>query len=131
MLRACLIIFKGSWDYHLPLIEFPYNDSYHSSIQMAPYEALYGRRCRSHVGWFKIYERALIRPELVHYATETVKPINDSYKTSHSLQKYYVDVRRRGVEFKVYYLVFLKVLPMKGVMRFGKKEKLSPKYVGP
>ena len=51
MLRACVINFKGSLDDHLPLIEFAYNNSYHSSIQMAPYEALYRRRCRSLVGW--------------------------------------------------------------------------------
>ena len=58
MLRACVIDFKGSWDDHLPLIEFAYNNSYHSSIQMAPYEALYGRRYRSPVGWFEVGEAA-------------------------------------------------------------------------
>ncbi|WMV24685.1 hypothetical protein MTR67_018070 [Solanum verrucosum] len=54
MLRACVIDFKGNWDDHLPLIEFAYNNSYHSSIAMAPFEALYGRRCRSPVGWFEL-----------------------------------------------------------------------------
>ena len=63
MLRACVIDFKGSWDDHLPLIEFAYNKSYHSSIQMAPYEALYGRRCRSPVCWFEVDEAALIGPD--------------------------------------------------------------------
>ena len=60
MLRACVIDFKGSWDDHLPLIEFAYNNSYHSSIQMAPYEALYGHRCISPVSWFEAGEAALI-----------------------------------------------------------------------
>ena len=58
-----MIDFKGSWDDHLSLIEFAYNNSYHSSIQMAPYEALYGRRCRSSVGWFEVGEAALIGPD--------------------------------------------------------------------
>ncbi|KAH0757858.1 hypothetical protein KY290_021351 [Solanum tuberosum] len=70
MLRACVIDFKGSWDDHLPLIEFAYNNSYHSSIQMAPYEALYGRRCRSPIGWFEVGETGLIGPDLVHQAVE-------------------------------------------------------------
>ena len=65
MLRDCVIDFKGSWDDHLPLNEFAYNNSYHSSIQMAPYEALYGRRCRSPVGWFEVGEAALIGPDSV------------------------------------------------------------------
>ena len=65
MLRACVIDFKGNWDDHLPLIEFSYNNSYHSSIAMAPFEALYGRRCRSPVGWFEVGEFALLCPEVV------------------------------------------------------------------
>ena len=65
MLRACMIDFGGNWDDHLPLIEFAYNNSYHSSIQMAPYEALYGRKCRSPIGWFETGEAQLIGPDLV------------------------------------------------------------------
>ena len=72
MLRDCVIDFKGSWDDHLPLIEFAHNNSYHSIIQMAPYEALYGRRCRSHVGWFEVGEATLIGPDSVLYAMEKV-----------------------------------------------------------
>ncbi|WMV44978.1 hypothetical protein MTR67_038363 [Solanum verrucosum] len=60
ILRACVIDFKGNWDEHLPLIEFAYNNSYHSNIQMAPYEALYGRKCRSPTGWFEVGEVGLI-----------------------------------------------------------------------
>ncbi|WMV13401.1 hypothetical protein MTR67_006786 [Solanum verrucosum] len=73
MLRACVIDFKGNWDDHLPLIEFFYNNSYHSSIDMAPFEALYGRGCRSPVGWFEVGEFALIGPELVYDAIENVR----------------------------------------------------------
>ena len=74
-MRACLIDFKGSWDDHLPFIEFAYNNSYDSSIQVTPYEALYGRRCRSPVGWFEVGEAALIGPNSVLYAMEKVQGI--------------------------------------------------------
>ncbi|WMV50856.1 hypothetical protein MTR67_044241 [Solanum verrucosum] len=104
MLWECVIDFKGSWDDHLPLIEFAYNNSYHSSIQMAPYEALYGRRYRSHIGWFEVGEARL---------------------------KSHTDGRRRNLEFEVDDWVYLKVSLMKCVMSFGKKGKLSPRYIGP
>ena len=84
MLRACVINFKGGWDDHLSLIEFAYNNSYHSSIQMAPYEALYGRRCKSPVGWFEVGEAALIGPDSVLYAMEIVQLIRDRHNTTQS-----------------------------------------------
>ncbi|GKB17375.1 putative reverse transcriptase domain-containing protein [Tanacetum coccineum] len=69
MLRACVMDFGGSWDTHLPLIEFSYNNSYHTSIKCAPFEALYGRKCRSPVIWTKVGESQLIRPEIVQETT--------------------------------------------------------------
>ena len=60
MLRSCIIDFKGNWDKHLPLVEFAYNNSFHSSIYMDPYEALYGRRCRSPIGWFEVGDFSLL-----------------------------------------------------------------------
>ncbi|XP_049373445.1 uncharacterized protein LOC125838428 [Solanum verrucosum] len=131
MLRACVIDFKGNWKDHLPLIEFAYNNNYHSSIQMAPYEALYGRRCRSPIGWFEVGEAGLIGPDLVHQAMEKVKVIQERLKMAQSRQKSYTDVRRRALEFEIDDWVYLKVSPVKGVMRFGKKGKLSPRYIGP
>ena len=77
MLRACVIDFGGAWDQFLPLAEFAYNNSYQSSIQMAPYEALYGRRCRSPVGWFEPGEARLLGTDLVQDALEKVKLIQD------------------------------------------------------
>ena len=130
MLRACVIDFKGCWDDHLPLIKFAYNNSYHSSIQIALYEALYWRRCRSRVGWFEVGETTLIGPDSVLYAMEKVQLIRDILKTAQSRQKSYTDVRRRELEFQVDDWVFLKVSPMKEVLRFGRKWKLSPRYVG-
>ncbi|WMV37212.1 hypothetical protein MTR67_030597 [Solanum verrucosum] len=97
---------------------------------MAPFEALYGRRCRSPVGWFEVGEFSLIGPELVYDAIEKVRLIRERLKTAQSWQKSYADVRRRDLEFQVGDSVYLKISPMKGVMRFGKKGKLSPRYVG-
>ena len=98
---------------------------------MAPFESLYGRRCRSSVGWFEMGEMALIGPNLVLDAMEKVRTIRERLKTAQSHQKSYSDVRRRDLEFEVNDWVYLKVSPMKGVVRFGKKGKLSPRYVGP
>ncbi|XP_069144094.1 uncharacterized protein [Solanum lycopersicum] len=98
---------------------------------MAPYEALYGRRCRSPVGWFEVGETSLIGPNSVLYVMEKVQLIRDRLKAAQSRQKSYANVRRRELEFQVDDWFFLKVSPMKGVMRFDKKGKLSPRYVGP
>ncbi|XP_070022450.1 uncharacterized protein [Nicotiana sylvestris] len=98
---------------------------------MAPYEALYGRHCRSPIGWFESTEVGLLGPDLVHEALEKVALIQQRLKTAQSRQKSYTYVRRRKLEFKEGDQVFLKVSPMKGVMRFGKKGKLSPRFIGP
>ncbi|WMV23727.1 hypothetical protein MTR67_017112 [Solanum verrucosum] len=98
---------------------------------MAPYEALYGRRYRPPIGWFEVGEAGLIGPYLVHQAMKKVKVIQERLKTAQSRQKSYTDVRRRELEFEVDDWVYLKISPMKGVMRFGKKGKHSPWYIGP
>ena len=131
MFRACALEFKGSWDDHLPLIEFAYNNSFHSSIGMAPFEAIYGRKIRSRIGCFKLGEAAMSGPNSVFEAMEKVKLIRERLKTAQSHQKSYADVRRRDLEFEVGDLVYLKISPMRGVKRFEKKGKLSPRYVGP
>ncbi|GJT52069.1 putative reverse transcriptase domain-containing protein, partial [Tanacetum coccineum] len=131
MLRACVIDFGGSWDVHLPLAEFSYNNSYHSSIRCAPFEALYGRKCRSPVLWAEIGEGSLIGPELVLETTDKVVLIKEKLKAARDRQKSYADKRRKPLEFEVGDRVLLKVSPWKGVMRFGKKGKLAPRYVGP
>ncbi|XP_070019351.1 uncharacterized protein [Nicotiana sylvestris] len=101
------------------------------NISMAPYEALYGRRCRSPVGWFEPAEVPLIGPEFACEALEKVQLIKERLKSAQSRQKSYSDKRHRDLEFMVGDKVFLKVSPMKGVMRFGKKGKLSPRFIGP
>ncbi|GJV20832.1 putative reverse transcriptase domain-containing protein [Tanacetum coccineum] len=93
MLRACVIYFGKGWDRHLPLVEFSYNNSYHTSIKVAPFEALYG--------------------------------------SARDRQKSYTDRRRKPLEFQVIDKVMLKVSPWKEVIRFGKRGKLNPSYIGP
>ena len=122
ILGACVLEIRGSWGDHLPLIEFAFNNSYHSSIEMTPFEALYGRRCRSPVGWFEVGEMALIGPDLVLDAMEKVRVIREKLKTAQSRQKSYSDVRRRDLEFEVNDWVYLKVSPMKGVVCFVRRE---------
>nr|GEU76838.1 reverse transcriptase domain-containing protein [Tanacetum cinerariifolium] len=104
MLQACVMDFGSSWDTHLPLVEFSYNNNYHTSIKCTPFEALYGRKCRY--------------------------PIKERLKTVRNRQKSYADKRRKPLEFKVRDRVLLKVSPWKRVVRFGNKGKLAPRYVG-
>ncbi|GJU42667.1 putative reverse transcriptase domain-containing protein [Tanacetum coccineum] len=87
MLRACVMDFGGSWDTHLPLIEFSNNNSYHTSIKCASFEALYGRKCRSPVIWTKVRESQLIGPEIVQETTEKIVQIRERLKTARSRQK--------------------------------------------
>ncbi|GJS42359.1 reverse transcriptase domain-containing protein [Tanacetum coccineum] len=131
ILRACVINFGGSWNIHLPLAEFSYNNSYHSSIRCAPFEALYGRKCRSPVLWAEIGDSKLIGPELVQETTDKVVVIRDRLKAARDRQKSYTDNRRKPLEFQVGDHVMLKVSPWKGVVRFGKKGKLALRFVGP
>ena len=97
MLRACVMEFKGSWDTHLALMEFTYNNSYQVSIEMAPFEALYGRKCRTPVCWDDIGERRLVDPELVQITSEKVKVVRDNLKIARDRQKSYADNPRRDL----------------------------------
>ncbi|KAA0043135.1 reverse transcriptase [Cucumis melo var. makuwa] len=125
MLRACVLQLKGSWDTHLPLMEFAYNNNYQSSIGMAPYEALYGRPCRTPVCWNEVGERKLVGPELVQITTNNIKLIRENLRKAQDRQKSYADKRRRNLEFQVGDQVFLKLSPWRGVIRFGRKEPVQ------
>ena len=131
MLRAFVLDFGGSWDSHLYLVEFAYNNSFQATIEMAPFEALYGRKCRSPAHWDEVGERRLLGPELLQRTSESIMLIRERMRVAQSRQKSYADKRRSPLEFAVGDHVFLKVAPMKGVMRFGKKGKLSPRFIGP
>ncbi|GJS41907.1 putative reverse transcriptase domain-containing protein [Tanacetum coccineum] len=131
MLRACVIDFGKGWDRHLPLIEFSYNNSYHTSIKAAPFEALYGRKCRSPVCWVEVGDAQLTGPEIVRETTEKIIQIKHRLQASRDRQKCYADKRRKPLEFQVGDKVMLKVSPWKGVIHFGKRGKLNPRYIGP
>ncbi|GJS62819.1 reverse transcriptase domain-containing protein [Tanacetum coccineum] len=111
--------------------EFSYNNSYHSSIRCAPFEALYGRKCRSPVLWAEISESSLIGPELVQETTDKVVLIKEKLKATRDRQKSYADNRSKSLEFEVGDRVLLKVSLWKGVIRFRNRGKLAPRYVGP
>jgi len=131
LLRVCVLEQGGTWDSHLPLIEFTYNNSYHSSIGMAPFEALYGRRCRTPLCWFESGESVVLGPDIVQQTTEKVKMIQEKMKASQSRQKSYHDKRRKDLEFQEGDHIFLRVTPVTGVGRALKSKKLTPRFIGP
>ena len=130
-LRAYVLDHKGSWEEQLTLVEFACNNSYQASIQMAPFEALYGRPCRSPLCWTEVGESSITGPNLIRDTSEKVSLIRQRLLTAQSLQKSYADVRRRPLEFEVGDHVSLKVIPKRGVVRFGKRGKLSPRFIRP
>ncbi|GJX21092.1 putative reverse transcriptase domain-containing protein [Tanacetum coccineum] len=131
ILRACVIDFGNSRDWHLPLVEFSYNNSYHASIKAAPYEALCERKCRSPLCWSEVRDSQLTGPELIRDTTEKIVQIKNRLLIAPSRQKSYADRRLKPLEFEFGDMVLLKVSPWKGIVRFGKRGKLSPCYVGP
>jgi hypothetical protein len=98
---------------------------------MPPYEALYERKCQLPLYWDNVGERQILGPKLIQDTRDKVLVIKEMMSTVQSRQKSYADNRRRPLEFEVKDCVFLKVSPIRGVMRFGKKRKLSPKFIGP
>jgi hypothetical protein len=131
MLRSCALCWKEQWDKQLALVEFAYNNSYHSSIKMAPFEALYGRPCRSPLQWQELGDNKLIESDVIQDCSDKVKIIQERMRTAQQRQKQYADIRRRKLEFEESEHVFLKVSPSKGVIRFGKRGKLKPRFIGP
>ncbi|GJR38267.1 putative reverse transcriptase domain-containing protein [Tanacetum coccineum] len=131
MLRACVLNFGKGLDRHLPLVEFSYNNSYHTSIKAAPFEALYGHKCRSPVCWAEVGDAQHTGLEIVHETTEKIIQIKKRIHVARDRQKIYADRRRKPLEFQVGNKVTLKVSPSKGVIRFGKRGKLNPRFIGP
>nr|GEU56370.1 putative reverse transcriptase domain-containing protein [Tanacetum cinerariifolium] len=131
MLRPCVIEFGKGWVKHLPLVEFSYNNSYHASIKVVPFKALYGQKCRSPVCWAEVGEVQLTGPEIVQETTEKIIQIKQRFQAARDRQKSYANLKHKPMEFQVGDRVMLKVSPWKGVVCFGKRGKLKPKYVGP
>nr|GEV98146.1 nucleotide-binding alpha-beta plait domain-containing protein [Tanacetum cinerariifolium] len=131
MLRACVMDFKKGWDKHLPLIEFSYNNSYHTSIKAAHFKALYGRKYRSPVCWDEVGDAQLTVLEIVRETTEKIIQIKHRLQASRDRHKSYANKRHKPLKFQVGDKVMLKLSPWKGVVYFGKREKLNPRYIGP
>jgi hypothetical protein len=121
----------GSWDKNLPWAEFSYNNSYQESLKMAPFEVLYGRRCRTPLIWIEPGEKVIFGPDIVDEAEATVCHIHDNLRDAKSRQESYTNKRCRPLEFTVGDHVYLKISPRKGMKKFGLKEKLAPYYIGP
>jgi hypothetical protein len=131
MLRACALQSGGSWDKSLPYAEFSYNNSYEASLKMSPFEALYGRKCRTPLYWDQTGERQFFGPELIQEAEEQVRIIRENLRVAQTRQKSYADNRRRPMELEEGDHVYLKVSPLRGMRRFKVKGKLSPRFIGP
>nr|GEW23409.1 putative reverse transcriptase domain-containing protein [Tanacetum cinerariifolium] len=119
------------WVKHFSLAEFSYNNSYHASINAVPYEAFYGRKCRSPVCWAEVGEAQLTGTKMIQETTEKIVLIKQRIQAAQDRQKSYVDLKRKPMEFEVRDMVMIKVSHWKGVVRFGKRGKLKPRYVGP
>jgi hypothetical protein len=131
MLRACVLQYDKNWNKCLSLAEFSYNNSYQTSIKTAPFEALYGRRCRTPLSWSQTGKRKIFGPDLVTKVEDKVKTIQNNLKAAQSQQKSYADIHRRPIQFQVGDFVYLRVSPTRGVQWFGVKGKLAPRYIGP
>jgi hypothetical protein len=131
MLRACALKHGGSWDRSLPYAEFSYNNSYQASLKMSPFEALYGRKCRTPLYWDQTGERQFFRTEIIQEVEEQVCMIQENLRIAQTRHKSYADNRRRPVEFEEGDHVYLKVSPIRGMRRFKVKGTLSPRFIGP
>jgi hypothetical protein len=121
MLRACVMENQCSWDKHLSLAEFSYNNSYQESLKMVLFEVLYGRRCHTPLNWVEPGEKVIFGPDLVNEVEATVHHIQNNLKVAKSRQESYANKRRQPLQFGVGDHVYLKVSQMKDVKRFGVK----------
>ncbi|GJV20697.1 retrotransposon protein, putative, ty3-gypsy subclass [Tanacetum coccineum] len=131
MLRSCALEWAGNWDDYICLVEFAYNNSWHASIKCAPFEMLYGRKCRAPICWDQVGERILEGPEMIERTNERVAVARNKLRKPELRQRVHADRHRRALEFQPGEHVFLKVSPTRGVRRFGIKGKLSPRFIGP
>ncbi|KAG8498740.1 hypothetical protein CXB51_005107 [Gossypium anomalum] len=131
MLRCCILEFEGTWEQYSPLIEFVYNNCFQSSIKMTPYKTLYGRKCRTPLYWTELSENKIHGIDMIKETEHKVKVICDSLKAASDRQKSYADLKRKDIKFEIGDKVFLKVSSWKKLLRFNRKGKLSPRFIGP
>ncbi|CAA7022635.1 unnamed protein product [Microthlaspi erraticum] len=130
LLRMCVLDWGGHWADHLSLVEFAYNNSFQASIGMAPFEALYGRPCRTPLCWTQVGERSMYGATYVQETTEKVRVVRLNMKEAQDRQKSYADRRRRELEFQVGDRVYLKMAMLRGPNRSIAENKLSPRFMG-
>ncbi|WVZ80768.1 hypothetical protein U9M48_028221 [Paspalum notatum var. saurae] len=131
LLRACVLTYGPNWEDSLPFAEFSYNNSYQASIEMSPFQALYGHQCRTPLMWEEVGERQFFGPAMFEEAAENVAKVRENHRTAQSRQKSYADKCRRELTFEAGEFVYLKVSPLHGTKRFHMRGKLAPRYVGP
>jgi hypothetical protein len=131
MLRACALQYGRSWDKSMQYAKFSYNNSYQESMKMAPFEMLYGRRCRTPLFWNEMGERRVFEPDILEEAVKQVHMVRENLRVAQSRQKSYVDHRRRELSFEVGDFVYLKASSMRGLRRFKVRGKLAPRFIGP
>jgi hypothetical protein len=131
MLRAYALKHGGSWDKSLPYAEFSYNNSYQASLKMSPFEALYGRKCKTPLYWDQTGERQFFGSKIIQETEEQVLMIQEKLRVAQTRQKSYADNRRRPLEFEEGDHVYLNVSPIRGMRRFKVEGKLSPHFIGP
>jgi hypothetical protein len=131
MLRACALQYGRSWDKNLSYAESSYNNSYQESLKMAPFEMLYGRRCRTPLFWNETGERKVFRPDILQEGEKQVRMVRENLRVTQSRQKSYTDHRRRELSFEVGDFVYLKVSPMRGLRCFKARGKLAQRFIGP
>src|SRR5436190_10691969 len=130
MFRACVLDFDGSWGKYLHLVEFSYNNSFQTSIGMSPYEALYGRPCRSPICWTTSGLPFILGPpRFVQDASEQIAIIRERIKAAQQRQKHWAYKRRKDLHFEVGDHVFLKVASRRGLRKSNKLGKLNPRLV--
>nr|GFC83244.1 reverse transcriptase domain-containing protein [Tanacetum cinerariifolium] len=126
MLCACAINFGKGWVNHLPLVKFSYNNNYPASIKAAPFEVLYGRKCRSPVYWTEVGEAQILSPELIQETIEKIVQIKQGMQAARDRQKSYADLKRKPVEFQVEDKVMLKSFALEMGRTFWQTGEVKP-----
>jgi hypothetical protein len=131
LLRVWVLTYGSNWEKSMSHAEFLYNNNYQASLKMAPFEALYGRKCRTPLMWSEVGERTFFGPATIAEPEENIAKVRENLKIAQSRQKSYADSKRKDISFEVGGHIYLKVSPLQGTKMFHVKGKLSPRYVSP
>ncbi|KAK8964921.1 UDP-glucose:glycoprotein glucosyltransferase [Platanthera guangdongensis] len=131
VLRMCVLDFGKNWEDHLYMVEFAFNNNFQASIGMTPFEALYGRKCRTSLSWLEAGESKLYKRQAVEDVTSMIQTVHERLRIAQDRQSKYYNVKHRNVEFNVGDMMYLKIKPFKGISRVRRLKKLSPRYLGP